>query len=300
MKTLIKIAFLLFICAGSCGAERFILSGYVPQGIDTSFLSQKFLQIAETVGLSPDDNKKPITIIFYRVSEERKTGIRLPEWGGGGAIGGDTIVLPVDRTTAFYNNNMNRILLHELVHSALDRAYGYLRIPRWFHEGMAMALSGEINFDEQVLLSRAILTHVLIPLDSIEHMNRFSRARASIAYSESHFAVDFLLTTYGREVIPELLAASRKRRNFSDACFDVFGLTTQELDALLKKEMNRKYRIFYLFADYALLWIGILLLAVLAFIVTMIRNRKKRARLEAEELLAERENTNESSAAAAS
>ena len=290
---------LLFTFTFPCKADRFILSGYVPHGIDTTFLSEGYSEIATTIGLSPDDNRKPVTIIFYRVSEGRKTGIRLPEWGGGGAIGGDTIVIPVDRTTAFYNNDINRILLHEMVHSALSRAYGYLRVPRWFHEGMAMALSGEINFDQQVQLSRAILTRALIPLDSIKYMNRFSRERAGIAYSQSHFAVNFLLTTYGREVIPELLAASRKRRSFSDACFDVFGLTTKELDELLKKEMNKKFRVFYLFADYALLWIGILLLAVLAFVVTMIRNRKKRARFEEEELLVEKdydENTSEATA----
>lgn len=285
MNFLCAALLLLFAVSPVAGINIVLeLTGYVPNGIDMKALKDGYTRISKSVGLPPEDNRHPLTIVFYKVSEQRKTGIRLPEWGGGGAIGGDTIVIPVDRVSAFYRNDLNRILLHEMVHCALDRAYGHLRLPRWFHEGMAMTLSGEISFEEQVLLSRAILTRTLIPLDSIEYMNRFVRERASIAYSQSHFAVDFLLTTYGLDLIPELLAASRKTRDFSVACFNVFGLTTPELEILLKKEMNRKYRIFYLFADYALVWLGILFLAVMAFIVTIIRNRKKRARLEAEEL----------------
>jgi hypothetical protein len=259
------------------------LTGVVPVHLDTVYLAQQYHRISALIDSSRDTTEPPLTIIFYRTGGNRKTGIHLPEWGGGGALGRDTIVIPVDRTSAFYRNDLQQIILHEMVHCALARAWGILHIPRWFHEGMAMSLAGDINFEEQVILSRAIVLHTLVPLDSMEHLNRYSFARAQIAYSQAHFAVQFLLTTYGYDLIPELLAASRKYRRFDAACRSVFGLSEKELDVLLKKEMTRRYRLIFILTDYAFLWIGILLLAVVAFIATRIRNRKKRLAMELEE-----------------
>lgn len=265
------------------------LSGPVPAGIDTTYLSRQFRRISKSIYPTSVQQARPLALIFYRASDGRRTGIHLPEWGGGGALGRDTIVIPVDRPSAFYRSDMERIILHEMVHCAIARAWGVLHVPRWFHEGMAMSLSGEIDFDEQVTLSRAIVLRALVPLDSMEYLNRFSHTRARIAYAQCHFAVQFLLSTYGYDLLPELLSASRSTRRFDTACRQVFGLSIQELEALLKKEMARRYRLFFLLTDYAFLWIGILLLAVVAFIATKQRNRKKRLRMEREERSGEEE-----------
>ncbi|MBN1309049.1 MAG: hypothetical protein JXA18_14085 [Chitinispirillaceae bacterium] len=263
------------------------IEGYAPRTLDTLMLKSEYARICRQVGLVAVNNTAPLHLIFYRHADGRKTGIRLPEWGGGGAIGGDSIVIPVDRQSAFYRSDMERIILHEMVHIALARAYGRLHIPRWFHEGMAMTLSGELDFEEQLFLSRAIVTRSLVPLDSMERLNQFSRRRAQVAYSQCHFAVGFLLDTYGYDLIPELLRESRKTRRFETACLRVFGLTVQELELLLQKEMASRYRLLFLFADYSSLWFGILALATVAFVATKIRNRRKRERMELEEREAE-------------
>lgn len=282
---------ILFLLLFNATAEdtRLWFTGQVPHGIDTSYLSEQFSRISKTIRPTAQNRHRPITIIFYRTAHGKKTGIHLPEWGGGGALGKDTIVIPVDRPSAFYRSNMERIILHEMVHCAIARAWGILHVPRWFHEGMAMTLSGEISFEEQATLSRAIILRALIPLDSMEYLNRFGFTRARIAYAQCHFAVQFLLATYGRDLIPELLAASRTTRRFDTACLRVFGLSVKELEALLKKEMTRRYRLFFLLTDYAFVWMGILLLAVAAFIATRIRNRKKRLAMELEERYVEEE-----------
>jgi hypothetical protein len=276
-----SLLFALFAgCLFASAAVSIQFEGFVPHGLDTSRLEKEYIRICSTVGLSPEKNRDPLVVCFYRYSENRKTGIRLPEWGGGGALGRDSIVIPVDRPSAFYREDIERILLHEMVHIALARAWGPLRVPRWFHEGMAMTLSGELNLEEQLILSRAILTHTLVPLDSMERLNRFNRWRAQVAYCQSHFAVRFLLDTYGFDVIPELLETARRNRRFDLACLEVFGLTQKEFEALVRKEMVSRYRLLFIFGDYSFFWLGILLLAFVAFIVTRIRNRKKRQRME--------------------
>lgn len=265
---------LLFSAIGS--AAPLVYSGYQPSNLDTAYLAREYSRIGKAVGLLPHNDSLPVNIVFYRISEERKTGIRLPEWGGGGALGTDSIVMPVDRQSAFYAADVQRIILHEMVHITLARSYGLLRIPRWFHEGVAMALAGDISFEQQLQLSRAILLQKLVPLDSMEQLNRFSRWRAEVAYSQCHFAVNFLVSTYGLDLLPELLAASQKTRQFETACVKVFGLTIPELQLLLDKKMSTNYRILFVIGDYSLVWGGIFVLAVVAFVVTRIR---KRARL---------------------
>jgi hypothetical protein len=257
--------------------------GLVPHNLDTPLLNREYHRISKTIGLKTADDVNPIAIIFYRHADQRTTGIRLPEWGGGGAIGKDSIVIPGDRQSAFYRSDMERIILHEMVHIALARAYGRLRIPRWFHEGMAMTLAGELLFEEQIILSRAIIARSLVPLDSMERLNGFSPFRAQVAYSQCHFAVRFLLDTYGYDLVPELLYESRKTRRFETACLTVFGLSVKELEQVLNKEMAARYRFLFFFADYSVLWIGIAALAMVAFIVTMVRNRRKRERMDREE-----------------
>ncbi|NLD91279.1 MAG: hypothetical protein GX639_01290 [Fibrobacter sp.] len=169
------------------------------------------------------------------------------------------------------------------MHIALARAFGVMRIPRWFHEGLAMQLAGELSFEGSTILSKAILTHSLLPLDSIEYVNRFGQVRAQIAYSQSHFAMNFLTNLYGYEMLPELLDSAKVYRRFDTACVRVFGLTTHEFDSIVKIEMIKKYRYAFIVADHELFWILITALSVAAFTVTMIRNRQKRKRMEEEE-----------------
>ena len=259
------------------------LTGAVPPGLDTAYLTSQYCRISAAITPASEGDNRPLTLIFYRSADSRRTGIHLPEWGGGGALGRDTIVIPVDRPSAFYRSEMERIILHEMVHCALVRAWGVLHIPRWFHEGMAMSLSGEINFEEQVILSRAIVLRALVPLDSMEYLNRFGFTRAQIAYCQCHFAVQFLLATYGYDLIPELLKASRSSRRFDTACRNVLGLSEKEIDAIVHKELASRYHLVFLLSDYAFLWIGILLLAVAAFIATKMRNRKRLMAMEQEE-----------------
>jgi len=272
---------LLFVCRSP--AAQIVYKGYVPAGLDTVQLHHEYTRIGRTVGLTTVRDTAPVIILFYRISEERKIGIRLPEWGGGGALGVDSIVIPVDRRSAFYPQDMQRILLHEMVHIALARAYGRLRIPRWFHEGVAMTLSGDISFEQQVELSKAILFQALVPLDSMEQMNRFGRWRASVAYSQCHFAVNFLVTTYGLDMLPELLAESQRTRRFDTACVNVFGLTVRELEVLLDQRLKAQYRMFFIIGDYGMVWGGIFLLSVIAFIATRIRRRSRLKKMAMEE-----------------
>lgn len=275
----------VFLFLSTVSAVEIKLNGYVPPDFSAIVLHEEYVKIRQILQPGFIDEPDPVTIIFYSGKDERILGVRLPEWGGGGAIGTDSIIIPVDRPSAFYSSDLFKVTLHELVHIAVNRTYGYIRIPRWVHEGLAMALSGEIAFDEHIILSKAVLTNSLIPLDSIEKLNFFPEAKARIAYSQCHFAMRFLLDNYGYDLLPELLNNAVKYRNFETAAIHTYGLTTSELQDILTKEISARYRFAFLFSDSSLIWFLILLLAVVGFMVTRSRKKQKMLQMEYQEQL---------------
>lgn len=285
MDRIIKVILVLIMLVSAALSGAIVIEGRVPSGINPDSLEKEYLRIRRV--FEPhyvhDGYENPITIIYYKKSEVRRLGVRLPEWGGGGALGKDSIIIPVDRKYAFYPADYYLITLHELVHIALARSYGNIRVPRWFHEGLAMQLSGEVSFEEGVILSRAILSGALMPLDSIEHVNRLSQYRAELAYCQCHFSMQYMTKLYGYDMLPELLDSTRACRSFDTACVRVFGLTPVEFDHTVKTELVKKYKYAFVFSDLDFLWIVIFFLALAAFIATVIRNRHKRKRLEDED-----------------
>jgi hypothetical protein len=259
------------------------LQGRVPRGITGAFLHDNYARILKAVAPDAPADSAPIRIIYYGRSDERKLGVRLPEWGGGGAIGRDSIIVPVDRAP-LPDMDVGRVTVHELVHIALERAYGRLRVPRWFHEGLAMTLSGELSLEEQVTLSRAIFLRKLLPLDSVEQVNRFDTYGAALAYSQSHLAVAYLIDKYGMDGVPELLSAVRETGRFDSALSGVFGLTMPELERAVNNYTAERFRYVFFFSDTYLYWSLGALLLVAGFITVTVRNRKRRRQMELEEL----------------
>jgi hypothetical protein len=260
----------------------FNIQGRVPSSITPAFLVPAYNRILRSVSPQGAVDTAPITIIYYGRSDQRKLGVRLPEWGGGGAIGRDTVIIPVDKTLAA-DMAIDRVTLHELVHIALERQYGRLRLPRWLHEGMAMTLSGELSFEEQAALSRAVFAHRLLPLDSIERVNRFDAYGAALAYSQSHLAVLFIIETWGMDALPELLTALRKTGSFDAALMAEFGLTPREFERLVNEAITGRYRYLFLIGDTWLYWLPGALLVVVGFFTVRIRNKKRQAQMEMEE-----------------
>lgn len=256
--------------------------GSVPSGINRSFAEYEYKRIAKLIETPQTTDTHAIIVTFYKKSEIPQLGIRLPEWGGGGALGTDSIFIPIDIEYAFFRSDFQRILTHEMVHLIICRKYGNINIPRWFHEGMAMALSGEIDSDAPVVLSKAVLGRNLLSLDSIQLVNRFKRDRAHLAYCQSHFAVQFLMKQYGQDLLPELLSEIKKRSSFEFACIKVFGLSSDEINSIVNQKIRSEYHFSFLL-DETFIWIIILILAVSGFIVTVVHKKKRMEEMTLEE-----------------
>jgi len=280
-RVIISIFMILTVNGTSFPIEiRFI--GDVPSYLDSHISEYEYNRISKLFGLPQSADTSAVIVTFYKKADAPVLGIKLPEWGGGGALGTDSIFIPLDVEYAFSHQDFQRIITHELVHLIISRSYGNVNIPRWFHEGMAMALSGEIDSDVPITLSKAVLNRKLLSLDSIKYVNRFNRDNAHLAYCQSHFAVQFLMSQYGQELLPELLSEIKGRSSFELACIHVFGLNKREIDSIVSNKIRSQYH-FSFFLDDKFFWFLILVLAISGFIATTLRKKRRIKEMELDE-----------------
>jgi hypothetical protein len=280
-KTILRIALFstIFLCACVPCCGEIILQGNIPAGINSITLTSEYYRIYRIIAPEKRPEKSPLKIIYYTKSHAGELGHMLPEWGGGGAIGDSLIIIPVD-FKPFLEQSFPQITVHEIVHIVLARAYPSIPIPRWFHEGVAMLLSGELSFEENTTISKAIFLGRLMPLRSIDSVNNFGRWRADLAYSQSHLAALFLVEQYGMAVLPEILRAARLSRDFNSGMLKAIGLSTREFEDMVEKYIASKYRFVFFVTDSYIWWLLIAFLFIAAFTVTMARNRKRAAAME--------------------
>ncbi len=256
--------------------------GLVPPDIDKAVLEAEYHRIYRIVAprLRPDPT--PLRIVYYSDNSIANLSGLLPEWGGGGTIGPNLIVVPTT-FKPFLDQSFAQVTRHELVHAILERAYPGLYIPRWFHEGAAMTLSGELSFQEDVVVSKAIFAGTLMPLASIDSVNAFGRNRADLAYAKSHLAVLFLVDRDGIEALSDILSAAKRTGSFWQGMAAAVSLSPPDFDYLLSTDIASRYRFAFIFADYSAFWVGIAFLFLVAAGVALVRKQKKLAQMEREE-----------------
>jgi hypothetical protein len=258
------------------------LSGQVPPGIDAKRLSAQYTRVCRQVSPRRGCGLSAVKVVFYRQSEQPLLAAQLPEWGAGGATGPDTVIVPLDRPFVV-QRNLEQVVEHELVHCAIIRAARGAAIPRWFHEGVAMTLSGEIDMEEKMALARSALFNRLLPFESIDQVNAKSREGALLAYSQSHAAVLFLVEKYGIDVVGMLVESSAANGSFEAGVFATLGQTLPELHALLVTGVRDRYGLAYVLGDLMYVWIVIIVLATVAFFVVNYRRMLRKRQMEADE-----------------
>ena len=272
--------YLIFILLTTVAhADQLQFEGFLPPEVNKAALTADYYRIYRIIAPRQRPDPTPVRIVFFMEKSTGQNDYGLPEWGGGGAVGRDLIVVPA-AYKPFLDQSFAQITRHELVHIVLNRAYPGLAIPRWFHEGVAMTLSGELAFQENVVISKAIFTSRLLSLGSIDSVNLFGRNKADLAYSQSHLAVLFLIDQYGMDVIADILVKAKKMGAFWPGVYATLALTQKEFEDLLHKDILSRYQLVFLFADNYAFWVAIVFLFIAAFVVTVVRKRKKMQQME--------------------
>jgi len=99
------------------------------------FDARRLLAVMRLVGL--EDAGPPIPIIL--VPEDAPLARQTPAWVAAFATGGRAVVLFPARTPSYPHDSVEQLLQHEVAHVLIARAAGGGHVPRWFHEGVALA-----------------------------------------------------------------------------------------------------------------------------------------------------------------
>ncbi|MGQ9683697.1 MAG: peptidase MA family metallohydrolase [Anaerolineae bacterium] len=183
----------------------------------------------------------PVRIYLYANSDDMAAALAPRSEGYdeqvvtlGVAVDENVLLLLGDRPDA------GQTLAHELSHIVVGLATRnpYAPLPRWLDEGLAMHAEGEgLPASHRYALQEAINSDRLISVRSLSSYSG-DPSQVNLYYAEVYSLVDYLLRTYGRESMRQLLAVFKEGSDADDALQQVYGLTVDELDTHWRESLG--------------------------------------------------------------
>lgn len=164
------------------------------------------------------------------------------------------------------------VLRHELAHIALDQAVGNRPLPRWFHEGYAVAFAGDHRPLRAQTLCFAALRGRLLHLSELEANLPADAPHASIAYAEAADFLRFLGRAEAKEPFAALIKGVREGDPLERAMLNAYGAPPAEIELAWRKDMAKRYGFLPVLLSGTVVWIAA------AAIAAVRRARRDRAR----------------------
>ena len=176
----------------------------------------------------------PVRLYIYASSADLQGSMIFPqEWTGGVAFteyGVVTIGIPPDAAGLDWGTGA---IAHELTHLVVHQVTfnPYNSLPTWLDEGLAMTAEGELGSQFTDVLSDAIGNDSLISVRSLASPFSALTYEALLSYAESFEVVTYLIDTYGRDRMFQLLNTFAQGSGYDEALTGVYGLDMDSLNA---------------------------------------------------------------------
>ena len=177
--------------------------------------------------------EKPVKLYIYANPQDLQGAMIYPqEWTGGVAFTRYGII-----AIGIAPDNLSwgkRAIAHELAHLVIHQMTlnPYSGLPTWLDEGLAMYIEGVPSPEYIAWLNRAIAEDSLISVRSLSSPFSAYAAESLLSYAQSYSLVDFLISSYGRAKMLELLNTFRQGSSYDGALEKVYGFDMDGLDAL--------------------------------------------------------------------
>lgn len=230
----------------------------------------------------------PIRVVLE--PESSPTALSTPAWVSGFAATGDgrppVVVLLAERVPRYPDGSLVELVQHEVTHVLIAQVAGNRPLPRWFHEGLAMAASRGTGLQDRTRVALAVLVEGRLPLADLDAAFAAGPPATYRAYALSLDFVDDLLRRHGDGVAAAILAGVARDEPFADAFAAAAGSTLAEVEASYWRRRTLWNRWVPVLTSSAALWIAITMLALAAFRRRAVRDAALRTRWDQEEQLA--------------
>jgi hypothetical protein len=213
--------------------------------------------IVRLVGL--EQPGAPISVVL--AAEDSALGRQTPDWIAGFASQ-DTIVIFPSRSPSYPHDSLEALLHHEVAHILIARAAGGQPVPRWFHEGLALATERSWGFSDRRRLAMAVVGRHGSMASLAADFNR-GEAAASRAYAVSGSFVRDLLQRHGGGMPARLLARLKAGDSFEDAFISSAGMPLGQAERLFWRD-SWWYQVIPFVTSSLVIWFGIMVLAGVA------------------------------------
>jgi hypothetical protein len=200
---------------------------------------QGLQRIEGNVGAVPQGQ----VLIYIYASAQDLQGAELfaPQWEGGVTFEGYNIIAIGVATSqlSFGQRAVPHELTHWIVGQITFNDYG-AGLPTWLDEGLATYGEGTLNPQYQAALNSAIQNNQLISVRSLSSPFSAIAEQAYISYGESNSIVTYLINTYGKDKMIQLLNVFHQGSGYDDALKQVYGFDQDGLDKLWRQSIGVK------------------------------------------------------------
>ena len=152
-----------------------------------------------------------------------------------------TVVSPEIMLLLGSDPNVKQTLAHELSHMVVEQLTDnpYSSIPRWLDEGLAMNAEGELPPKYVRILADAVRGDKLLSVASLSS-HPGDPWQVDLFYAEAHSLVKFLVDTFGKEKLLELLQVFRQGSRVDTALKKVYGFDVNGLEQRWRSAIGAK------------------------------------------------------------
>jgi hypothetical protein len=224
----------------------------------------------------------PASMRVTLVPETDPRARQVPAWVVGLAFGDSDIVLFPQRVRSYPYDSLESVLRHEITHLALTVRAGGEGLPRWFHEGVAMAVDGDWGIRGQL---RLLVEMVREPgtADLTGLFDARTQPEGALAYAMSAALVADLQRRHGADAPGRIAARVATGETFLAAFQHETGETPDEA-------ASRAWRLYRRWTNWvpavtsgSAIWFGIMAVAAAAYGAVRRRRAKRRAQWDREE-----------------
>jgi len=145
-------------------------------------------------------------------------------WIAGLAIGNaGHIVLFPSRSPRYPHDTLEDVLRHEVAHVLISRAAGGREVPRWFNEGLAVAVERPWDFEDRSRLAWELVIGPRLTLREVDALFDGGQSAQSRAYSLSAAVVRDLIRAHGADAPAGILRLVNRNVRFDEAVARVAG-----------------------------------------------------------------------------